>query len=130
MSTLFKTFVNFREEEIQGEVNTEPSMTQPDEVLSIRQMLERHVRGLPLHGEKQQGQYYPPELGYVPNIAELDLAEIDDYRSHYRQLVKDLTAQEKQVKSQVSLNSQTSGEADKPQTSDGQSQTSDSDVES
>lgn len=81
MATQFRTWVNYPEQGPQLEVNTLPSQTQPDEVLSISQMLERHSRGLPIN--VSEGNYYDESLGYVPDIKELDLTEIHDFRDEF-----------------------------------------------
>jgi hypothetical protein len=87
MSYLFNTWLNFREEERQEEINTLPSETQPDEVLTVREMLERHVRGLPISGN-EQGVYLPEEVGYIPDYRTLDLTEIDEYRQKYAETIQ------------------------------------------
>ena len=85
--TLFNTWVNFKEESREEEINTLPSETQPDEVLTVREMLERHVRGLPISGN-EQGVYLPTEVGYIPDYRSLDLTEIDEYRKHYSEVIQ------------------------------------------
>lgn len=87
MSYLFNTWLNFREEERTEEFNTLPSETQPDEVLTVREMLERHVRGLPVSGS-EQGVYLPEEVGYIPDYRTLDLTEIDEYRKSYGEAIE------------------------------------------
>lgn len=91
--TIFKTWINYREEQPQMEVFTLPSLTQPDEVLTVREMLERHVRGLPIF-QNQNGHYLPEELGYIPDYREMDLTEIDEYRDYYKQTIQRLSEQE------------------------------------
>lgn len=99
MSTIFRTSINFQEEVHESPETTHlfPSETQPDEVLSIAEMLSRHVRGLPVDGEKTDGQYYPPEMGYIPDLKELDLTEMEEYRDYYAELV---TKADEQIKKQ------------------------------
>lgn len=87
MSYLFTTWLNFREEERTEEVNNLPSETQPDEVLTVREMLERHVRGLPVSGS-EQGVYLPEEVGFIPDYRTLDLTEIDEYRKSYGEAIE------------------------------------------
>lgn len=89
MSTLFNTWVNFREEERTEEINNLPSETQPDEVLTVREMLERHVRGLPVSGS-EQGVYLPEEVGFIPDYRTLDLTEIEEYRNSYGEAIERL----------------------------------------
>lgn len=89
MSTPFNTWINYAEEVREEEVNTLPSETQPDEVLTIREMLERHVRGLPMHGN-EQGVYLPEEVGFIPDYRTLDLTEIDEYRNNFYHQMENL----------------------------------------
>jgi len=88
--TLFKTWVNFKEEDPQGEVNNSPSMTQPDEVMTIKEMLIRHVQGLPVEGH-EQGVYLPDEVGFIPDIRTLDLTEIAEMNLYYKDRITSLT---------------------------------------
>lgn len=58
------------------EVNTLPSVTQPDMVLSLREILERHSRGLPLNvgvGE----EIYHGDDDFIPNLKTLDISELE-----------------------------------------------------
>lgn len=88
--TTFRTWINFKEEDHKGEKNTLPSKTQPDEVMSIKEMIIRHARGLPIHAN--EGVYLPEEIGYIPDIKTLDLTEIAEYRDQYQQSIERLTA--------------------------------------
>lgn len=90
MSTIFVTTYNYREQGPDLETPIGESLTQPDQVLSIREMLTRHVRGLPVPNAKDPGQFYDEELGYIPSRDELDLADIDDYRQKYAEVVQRL----------------------------------------
>lgn len=128
MATIFTTAWNYREQEPQAQEFTEKSQTQPDEVLSIREMLERHVRGLPVRGASSQGHYYDESIGYVPSMEELDLSEIGDLRDRYRETVERLQQQEREAKASAKV--QKPAEGGKPQKSDGQLESSEGDVES
>lgn len=87
----------FQEEiEVQGEQNTLPSETQQDELLSIKEMLQRHVLGVPVPGHHDGS--YDDEIEhaddeYFPSIEEMDLSEIADMRDM-------LTARVKQIKAE------------------------------
>lgn len=82
--------------EVQGEENTLPSETQQDELLSIKDMLARHVSGVPVPGH-YDGTYDDEvehaDDEYFPSIEEMDLSEIADMRDM-------LTARVKQIKSE------------------------------
>lgn len=135
-----QTYLSYQEVEHIGEVNNLPSETQPDEVLSIREMLENHVRGLPVSGSSGEGVYLPEEVGYVPDLRSLDLTEIEDLRDQYalsidetkkklaeadkaaKELAVQKAEEERQDKEALKAfrKSQKSGEADKPPVSGGQ----------
>lgn len=117
MSTIFVTPINYREQSPEMETPVGESLTQPDQVMSIREMLTRHVRGLPVPNAAEQGMFYDEDLGYIPSRDELDLADIDDYRQHYAQVVERLSREEANQKASSKV--QKSAEGDKPQKSDG-----------
>ena len=70
--------------------------TLPDQNLSIRQLLDRHSRGLPLGATERQGEYFDSEIPRYDDLV--------DMMEHKKQLVrehKDLTKQiEKEQKAQ------------------------------
>lgn len=76
-----------------GEINTLPSETVPDQSMSIPELIDRYVKGLPLTGEKVP--VYDGEDD-VPDFSKMDLSELEDYRRDvqneldaYRQRVND-----------------------------------------
>lgn len=80
----------YLEEGPELEINTMPSQTQPDEVLSIREMLNRHTNGIPIPGTNREPIYYPEELGYVPELERMDLTEIAEMVEHVTEKRKTL----------------------------------------
>lgn len=83
----------YLEEGPELEINTMPSETQPDEVLSIREMLDRHSRGIPLQGTNREPIYYPEELGHVPDVERMDLTEIAEMVEHVTEKRKTLESE-------------------------------------
>lgn len=75
------------------ETNTMPSQTQPDEVLSIREMLNRHTSGVPIPGTNREPIYYPEELGHVPDVERMDLTEIAEMVEHVTEKRKTLESE-------------------------------------
>lgn len=77
--TIHRTFLNYREEGPQKEVNTLPSETQPDMTMSLQQLLERHTKGydVPLFEGTFQDELdeYIPDPKSVDQTVLLDLAE-------------------------------------------------------
>lgn len=120
--TLITTWLNYPETGPDMLLTTMPSETQPDEVLSIQEMLENHVRGIPMnmnvHGE---GAYYPEEFGYIPSPNEIDIIDQQYYAELYANKVRQL---EELHSPKPPSDSEPSGEADKPQKSDGNNEPS------
>lgn len=59
-----------------GEVNNDPSMTVPDQTMTMTEIMNRYAKGLPLAGQKLP-QYEDIEEGddYLPDPRRMDLAE-------------------------------------------------------
>lgn len=77
------------------EVNTMPSLTLPDQSLSIQQIMEKHRRGYPIDARREP-QYLGDE--YVPDIKHLDLAEQAEILHEARETVRQT---EKNIQEQV-----------------------------
>ncbi len=60
---------------------TQPSLTVPDQTMSIKTILERYARGLPVGGRLDD--YYDEE-DTLPNPLTLDLAERQELEEIYR----------------------------------------------
>ena len=70
--------------------------TVPDQNLSIRQLLDRHSRGLPLGASQNHGEYFDTE---IPRFD--DLVDMMEHKKNLVQEHKDLTKQiEKEQKAQ------------------------------
>lgn len=57
-----------------------PSMTIPDQSMTVAELVERNKRGLPLGGGRVPMYSTDPENDFVPDIAKMDLAEIQEMR--------------------------------------------------
>lgn len=73
MNTHFKTQYNRSLFPGVYEVNKQPSMTIPDQSMSVKTILDRFARGLPLGGSRVP--VYDGEDDDMPDMARLDLAE-------------------------------------------------------
>lgn len=71
-----------------GEYNEEPSLTQPDEVLTIREMLLRHARGIAPESHYQEPRYYDESMGFIPDLESMDLVDIQETRDALSRRVK------------------------------------------
>lgn len=55
------------------EKNTQPGLTVPDQAMTIREIMERYSRGLPLEGERVP--VYDGEDEFEPDLKHMDLAD-------------------------------------------------------
>lgn len=63
-----------------GEINTMPSATIPEDSMSLRDMLDRYARGIPLPESRLQPYYNDKEV--LPNINNMDLADLQTLREN------------------------------------------------
>ncbi len=77
------------------ETNSYPSMTIPDQTMSIRTILERHSRGLPIDGIKVP--IWDGEENDLPDWRTLDLADRQELAHLYQQEIKDIKSRYKKV---------------------------------
>lgn len=71
-----------------GEKNSGISLTVPDQALSVRQILERYARGLPLGGQRTPVFDEDDDL---PDVRTLDLSERQEMRERYVEELGELT---------------------------------------
>lgn len=84
-----KTPLNATEFPILGEKHFTPSQTVPDQTMSMRELLDRYARGLPLAGAKEPMYYGEEDL---PDLHRLDLAEIQELKEANKQRIADQQA--------------------------------------
>lgn len=87
MATRFRTWLNYKEVEPQMEVNEGESMTQPDMTLSIRELLDRYARGLPVT-LREDGYFEEEDFSEFDN---LDISDIDNLKEANQENVNRLT---------------------------------------
>lgn len=109
------------------EKNTEPSMTQPDMTLSMRELLINHTRGLGIMAKHHEGFYYDTE---IPQFD--DMTDIDAYREYLAEQkaendkrVEELLTHKRKFDEQVrerqkAINSQSSTQESSKEVSDGE----------
>lgn len=84
-----KTWLNATDFPVQGEKQFSPSKTVPDQTMSMRELLDRYARGLPLAGAKEPMYYGEEDL---PDLNRLDLAEIQELKEANKQRIADQQA--------------------------------------
>lgn len=78
-----------------GEFNSSPSMTVPDQTLSMRQILDRYTRGLPIDASVRIPEADDAEDEFYPDIAYMDLADVQRLRDDAAERVRELKAKAK-----------------------------------
>lgn len=74
-----------------GEINNEPSVTVPENTMSIREIINRHAHGLPINASSRVPLYEGDEP--LPDISRMDLAEIQALRESVDAEIKDFQNQ-------------------------------------
>lgn len=86
MKQKFRTQYNRDEMPQKYEVNTLPSKTIPDETMSLKTILARYARGLPINGYGEP--VYNGDDDDLPDFSRMDKVELEEYRQNHRELVK------------------------------------------
>jgi len=85
-----------------GEINNKPSQTVPDQTMSIREILTRYAKGLPIESGKVP--IYEGE-DYTPDPRHMDLADRQEYmeyaKNQIREIQENQQIQENQPKNQI-----------------------------
>lgn len=87
---VIKNQLNAHQFETVGEKNTMPSMTVPDQSMSIQEILRRFASGLPVGGAKVA--FYDDGENPMPDPRKMDLAEWQETRENYIAELKELKA--------------------------------------
>lgn len=66
------------------ETNYQPSETVPNQSLSLKTLLDRYARGLPLSGNASEPAYYGDEE--MPDLNRMDISEIHDLKKSNRRI--------------------------------------------
>lgn len=78
----YRNWANYHEFPQYNEVNTLPSLTQPEQSLSVKEILAHHTRGVPLEVGKVP-IYYGDDTEF-PDPRKLDLSELQELREQYQ----------------------------------------------
>lgn len=86
---IFQTQFNRDKFPVKGEVNNLPSQTIPDQSMTVKELMERHARGLPLTGERVPIYNGEEDL---PEFEKMDLAERQEYIEANKQVIENMKA--------------------------------------
>lgn len=96
------------------EVNGRPSETIPDQTMSLKVLLERHARGLPITGNPSAPEYYGDEQ--MPDLNKMDISEIhalkNAVKSDIQKMQQDL-ADKKKAADQAAYDKRINDEVEK-----------------
>jgi len=70
-----------------GEFNEMPSITIPDQTMSIRTILERYAKGLPIQGEKTNPFYDTDEISEGLDLRKLDLVDMQELAKKNKEII-------------------------------------------
>jgi len=105
----FNTILNYKE--YKGQVNKQKSLTVPDQAMSIKTILERFARGLPVEQFKPiYDENIDEDSEYLPDPRTMDLADRQDFKE---QILQEFETIRKQQTATVGL-TKTENEAEKP----------------
>lgn len=88
LSYRFKTQWNAQSFPSNYEVNNQPSLTIPDQTMSISEIMDRYARGIPFDDAKTP--VYNGEENEMPDLSTLDISERYDLMEENRQKIADL----------------------------------------
>lgn len=107
-----KHWLNYHEFPSVGEVNDMPSLTVPDETMSIREILVRYAKGLPLGGAKVE--IWEGEDNDLPDIRTLDISERAELAEIYTEEIKSIRKASKKTKKDENENKPNTVGEDQP----------------
>lgn len=90
-----KNMLNAHESIKLGEVNTMPSLTKPDQSMTIREILDRYANGQPLTGQRVP---MFDEGNDLPDPRTLDYAELDELASNFRSELKTIREKAEEIR--------------------------------
>jgi hypothetical protein len=105
----FNTILNYKE--YKGQVNKQKSLTVPDQALSIKEIMNRYARGLPIEQFKPlYDENIDEDSEYIPDPRTMDLADRQEFKEQILQEFETIRQQQAAI---VGL-TKTENEAEKP----------------
>jgi len=105
----FNTILNYKE--YKGQVNKQKSLTVPDQAMSIKTILDRFARGLPVEQFKPiYEENIDEDSDYIPDPRTMDLADRQEFKEQILQEFETIRQQQAAI---VGL-TKTENEAEKP----------------
>lgn len=80
---------HYNNEKFVGEINNKPSLTVPDQAMTIREIINRTNKGLPVTGVRVP-MYNETEDGIMPDLRNMDISEIYELKKRIQKTEKEL----------------------------------------
>lgn len=90
---MFRNILNYTPDK--GQFNEMPSMTVPDETMSIRDLVSRHARGLPIKGIDKEA-IFQPDIDGIP-FEMLDISERHELMEQTTQKIDEFKSKQEQA---------------------------------
>lgn len=74
---------HYTDNKTKGEANNKPSKTKPDESMTVREIINRTQKGLPVTGVKVP-MYNETEEGIMPDLRNMDISEIYELKQRIK----------------------------------------------
>lgn len=94
-----KNWLNAARFPVKGEVNRRPSLTVPDETLSIREIIDRHARGIPTRSSVFVPEF--DEEDHDPNPLRMDISERAEYAQKLTSELEELKSTDAKRKAEI-----------------------------
>ncbi|WNK13164.1 MAG: hypothetical protein [Microvirus sp.] len=78
------------------ETNTKPSMTLPNQSMSMREIMSKFASGMPINASQREEIYDGED--FYPDPKTLDLAELQQIKEQYRDEIKEIESRQKKIK--------------------------------
>ena len=88
IQTKIRNMLNYKQSENNYFKSMQPSCTIPDQTMSLKTLLERNSRGLPIIGNVNEPMYHGEDTPINPKT--LDLTEVHELANLNAQLIKNL----------------------------------------
>lgn len=101
----------------EGEVNNLPSMTVPDMVLSLQELISKHTQGVPVptfQGYYENDQESDDDFDVMPDLNRMDMTEIEEMRDLVNANVDALKADVEDYKRRLAESEKASAESAPP----------------
>ena len=111
----------YNDQEYPGQINKEPSMTVPNQSLSVKQILEKHVQGIRLSIGKEGLYDEDTDIDDVVLKSSMDVTEVQELYDNEVQSIKSKAELKKTAKNSLTKEEDFSGKVEEKNSSEDES---------